>query len=234
MNDSVSVVIPAYNEEKVIETTVKVVLRLTASCIKDYEVIIVDDGSTDRTGQIIKRLAKRNEKIKIITHAKNQGLGSAYLDGINHSTKTYVTGYPADNDQSCDILTDLILYRKRAGMVMGYMTNIDSREIYRKILSLLFVKIMNLLFNLNLKYYNGYFICRVDLLRKIKLKSSGFTLFAEAKIRLIKKGIQFMEIPYETKRRAFGNSKALRWKNIFQTLCLIVILFIDVHIKNDL
>jgi len=93
---------------------------------------------------------------------------------------------------------------------------------------------MNLLFRLKLRYYNGYFICRVDLLKKVRLKSPGFTLFAEAKIRLIKNGITFIEIPYETKRRARGASKALRLKNVWQTIWSIGVLLKDVYITHEI
>ena len=156
------------------------------------------------------------------------------MASIKHAQKTYVTGYPADNDQSSEILTDLIRARKRADMVVSYMTNLNSREFIRKVLSVSFIKLMNLLFGLKLRYYNGYFICRVDLLKKVRLKSQGFTLFAEAKIRLIKKGIKFIEIPYETKRRARGASKALRLKNIWQTIYSIFVLLKDVYITHDI
>lgn len=234
MKDSVSVIIPAFNEEENIKETVQLVFRLTGRCIKDFEIIIVDDGSTDKTGEIITQLAKRNPRVKVVTHQFNQGLGRAYLSGIKHARKTYVTGYPADNDQSSEILTDLIRARKKADMVVSYMTNLNTREFIRKVLSAAFVKMMNLLFRLKLRYYNGYFICRVDLLKKVRLKSPGFTLFAEAKIRLIKNGITFIEIPYETKRRARGASKALRLKNVWQTIWSIGVLLKDVYITHEI
>lgn len=234
MKDSISVIIPAFNEQENIAETVALVSNLTARCIKDFEIIIVNDGSTDDTGTVLERLERRYPRVRIVTHPTNLGLGKAYLSGIAHAEKTYVTGYPADNDQSADILTDLILARKKADMVVGYMTNLNTREFVRKVLSVAFSKLMNLLFGLHLKYYNGYFICRVDLLKKVRLKSAGFTLFAEAKIRLIKKGISFIEIPYETKRRVRGKSKALRWKNIWQTIYSICVLLKDVYITHEI
>ena len=234
MKDSVSVIIPAFNEEENIAGTVALVHRLASGCVKDFEIIIVNDGSDDKTAEVIAQLAKQNPRVRLVTHPTNMGLGKAYLSGIKHAQKIYVTGYPADNDQSSSILTDLIRARKRADMVVSYMTNLNSREFIRKVLSVSFIKLMNLLFGLKLRYYNGYFICRVDLLKKVRLKSQGFTLFAEAKIRLIKKGIKFIEIPYETKRRARGTSKALRLKNIWQTIYSIFVLLKDVYITHDI
>src|SRR3990172_2279181 len=155
MNDSVSVVIPAFNEQENIEETVEIVHRLTSRCVKDFEIIIVNDGSTDNTANSIAQLVKKNSRVKVVTHLSNQGLGKAYLSGIKYAQKTYVTGYPADNDQSSEILTDLIRARKKADMVISYMTNLNTREFIRKVLSIAFVKLMNLLFRLKLKYYNG-------------------------------------------------------------------------------
>lgn len=229
MTDSVSVSIPAFNEEENIQKTIALVEGLVKNCIKDFEIVVVNDGSTDRTGEIVAAAAKRNKRVRLVTHAENEGLGSALRDGFRASTKTFVTGYPADNDQSSQILIDLIRNRKTADLVSSYVTNLHTRPFIRRLISVFFVKLMNRFFGLRLKYYNGYFICRRDLLKKINLTSQGFTIFAEIKVKLLKKGVTFVELAYETSPRLKGNSKALRFKNIIQTILFIPQLMKDIY-----
>jgi glycosyltransferase involved in cell wall biosynthesis len=230
MKDSVSVIIPAYNEEADIEEAVSIVSKLTSKYIKDYEIIVINDGSTDDTASAIKRAQKKCKQLRVITHQKNMGFGEGFRDGIKNATKKYITGFPADIDQTVEILSDLIKNRENADIVSSYVTNLHSRPLERKFFSICFKTLMNLLFQLNLKYYTGYFICRVDLIKKIKLISGNTAILAEAKIRLIKAGYKFMEIPYETRPRLHGYTKALTINNIIQTFKLIFVLIRDIYV----
>jgi glycosyltransferase involved in cell wall biosynthesis len=231
MKDSVSVIIPAYNEEADIEEAVSIVSRLTSKYIKDYEIIVINDGSTDGTAEAIKRAAKHCKQLKVITHKKNLGFGIGFRNGIINAKKTYVTGFPADIDQSIEILSDLIRNRKKADIVSSYVTNFSSRPFIRKVFSKSFITLMNFVFHFNIRYYTGYFICRTDLVKKLKLISPNTAVLAEVKIRLIKQGSKFIEIPYETKLRQHGNVKALSLKNIFQTLQFIYVIIMDIYFK---
>lgn len=230
MNDSVTIVIPAFNEEQDIAESIRVVTRLTQRCIKDFEIIVVNDGSTDTTADQISKEAKRNKHVRVITHEKNMGFGAAFRDAIRASRKKYISGFPADLDQSYQILPDLIRARNKADIVSSYVTNLSSRAWIRKVISLSFIHCMNFLLGLNLKYYTGYFICPVEILRDINLKANNTALLAEAKIKLIKRGYSFVEIPYKTSLRKHGSDKALTWKNIIRTLHFLATLFTDIYI----
>lgn len=234
MKDSVSVIIPAYNEEEDIGRAIKIASKIILGCKVDYEIIVIDDGSTDGTGKAIAGLSLKDTRMKVITHEENQGFGQTIRDGINAASKKYITGFPADMDLSLDTLKNLIQSRKKADVVSSYMTNLKDRPFIRRTISAFFIKLMNLIFGLNLKYYNGYFISRLDLLKKIELKSPGFTIFAEAKVRLLKKGSSFREIPFENKPRLHGVSKALSGKSILQTIYIIPVLIKDIYFKSQI
>lgn len=229
MTDSVSVIIPAFNEEIDIADSVKIVLKMTSGSIDDYEVIVVNDGSTDDTGKIIAKMAEKNKKIKIVTHKKNLGVGQAFISGIKYASKKYITGYPADHDMSAKTLSDMIAARKKADVVSSYMTNMFKREFSRRVISIFFIKFMNLIFRLNLKYYNGYFICPRDLLRSVNLKSTGFTIYAEIKVKLIKNGASILEIPFENRPRMHGVSKATNLHAVMQTINGVLMLIKDIY-----
>ena len=233
MKDSISVIIPAYNEEHSLKDAVIVAINVLSDICKEYEIIIVNDGSTDATGKIATLLAKKNRKIKVIHHKDNEGFGKTFNDGLAIASKKYVTGFPADNDIFTETFRNLLLARKSDRIVSSYMITMSRREIIRQIISYSFSTMMNLIFGLKLKYYNGYFICPLHMVKTLKLASSGFTIFAEIKIRLINKGVKIDEIPFEYKPRPHGVSKALALKNILQTLSFIPVLIADVYVPRS-
>jgi len=228
MEDSISVIICAFNEEKSIKKAVTDVLKAVSKEVADYEIIVVDDGSSDRTGGLAKQLAKKNKRIKAVSHERNLGFGMAYRTGIAASSKYYIAGYPSDADLPIRFFRDIIAKRKEADVVSSYLTNMGDRTLSRRIFSLSFTYFMNFLFGLHLRYFNGYFICRGNLLKSLDLKSEGFTLFAEVKIRLLKKGATIYEVPILFAPRKYGSSKALRRKNFLQIFKIIPLLIKDV------
>lgn len=221
MKDSISIIIPAYNEENTIEEAVNIVTSVVSKKTKDYEIIIINDGSTDTTGKIAKRIAVSDKKVKVIHHKNNEGFGITFRDGLEMASKQYITGFPADNDLLRETFEDIVSARKSDCIVITYATDMSQREIVRQIISIGYTKIMNLVVGLDLKYYNGYFICPSNLIQSLTLKSEGFTLFAEIKIKLIKNGIKYIEIPYDCALRLYGASKALTGKSVLQTVRFI-------------
>lgn len=229
MKDSISIIIPAYNEEKTLEEAVNVARDVVSKQVSDYEIIIVNDGSSDATGEIANRIGKRNTHVKVIHHGRNEGFGSTFKDGLGIASKKYVTGFPADNDLYPESFQDIISARKNGYIVITYMSDMSQRDLKRQAISIVYTATMNFIFGLKLKYFNGYFICPTAAIASLKLKSQGFTLFAEIKIKLIKKGMKYDEIPYICATRLWGVSKALTGKSIVQTFTIIPILIADIY-----
>jgi Glycosyltransferases involved in cell wall biogenesis len=104
MNLFFSIIIPAYNAEKYIDRAVKSVLDQK---FNDYELIIVNDGSIDKTADIIEEYAKNNKEIKIINHDKNESLHIVRMDGVNNSNGQYILFLDADDYFTNDALNIL-------------------------------------------------------------------------------------------------------------------------------
>src|SRR6266487_1209923 len=96
-----SVVLPAYNEEQVIASTVEQVTHELANLTRDFEVIVVNDGSTDRTGAVLSALQKLDRRIRVLTHTRNQGYGATLADGFAAATKELT--FFMDSDGQFDI-----------------------------------------------------------------------------------------------------------------------------------
>lgn len=227
---SVSVIIPAYNEENNIVEALRDATEALAG-IGEYEFIVVNDGSTDRTGEILKSLAKKDTHITILTHKKNMGFGQTIKDGIAASRKEYVTQFHGDNDAAGDFVALMLGKIGKADLIISYTADSRNRSLPRRLASKLFVVAMNMLFGMNLRYFNGCFLCKTKLIRSVGLTSTGFAIYAEAKVRLLKAGATYLEVPFEHVGRKYGESKAVSLKSVWETLITIWALVRDVYFR---
>lgn len=229
---SLSIIVPAYNEEKNIQSAVTGILSAIKNTVPDYEIIIVNDGSTDHTASVSLKLAKKNKKIRVINRSENRGFGFTFREGVENAKKEYITTFHGDNDASPTFLRELLNSAKERDLVITYPVYMIQRSLTRRILSEIFTVLMNFLFRLKLKYYNGTFICKTEVLSKVNLASKGFAIYAEAKVRLLKRGYSVKEISFEHVGRKFGYSKNVNSRSFFQALQTLAHLLWDVYVLH--
>ena len=227
--NSVTIVVPAYKEEGNIEAAIDSVVSVAEGVGMDHEIIVVDDGSPDRTSEFARLKAETNPRIRVAVNATNEGFGYSFARGVKMATKDYVTVFPGDNDMAAQSLKDLITARGSADLVISYMQKTTRRSVFRRMVSRLFVAIMNLLFGLRLQYYNGAFICKTELLRSVPIKSTGLAALAECLVRLLKKGVEYRTVYFEHVGRRHQRSKAFNLKSIKAVAKTIGILFNDIY-----
>jgi len=232
VNKSVTIVIPAYREENNVEGAIENAVRVAQSVTQDYEIIVVDDGSPDRTGERASLKAQNNPHIRVAINATNQGFGYSFARGVMMASKEYITVFPGDNDMSAQSLKDLLEARGSSDLVISYMKKTNKRSLFRRAVSKTFVLIMNLLFGMNLKYYNGAFICKTALLKAIPIKSTGLAALAECIVRLVKQGVVWRPIYFEHVGRQHEQSKAFNLKSVKAVSKTIWILWWDIYFPN--
>lgn len=223
---SVSIVVPAFNEERSIEDAVNSVIKVCQLARADYEIIVYDDGSVDRTGEIADAIAKRNRRVRVVHNQFNRGLGFCFSDFLRKAKKKYWMFYPGDADMASWSLLELMKALHSEALVISYPRNMSARSYSRRILARLFTAIMNALMGITLLYYPGSFICLVEPVRKLKLTSYSFAAFFEFKIHLIKSGYSYKEIPFDHVGRIQGGSKAFTPGSIVDTLATVLRLFL--------
>ncbi|HKD74935.1 MAG TPA: glycosyltransferase, partial [Ktedonobacterales bacterium] len=116
----ISVVLPAYNEEQAIESTLADVLSTLDEWNADFEVIVVNDGSADRTGAMVDAVMRRDARVCLITHPTNQGYGAALADGFAAATKDLTFFMDADGQFAIRDLARLLIHIDGADAVLGY------------------------------------------------------------------------------------------------------------------
>jgi glycosyltransferase involved in cell wall biosynthesis len=121
---SLSVFMPAFNEEANIEKTVKKTLEvLQGLSLKDYELLVIDDGSKDRTGEIVKNLQKKDKHIKLITHSPNKGYGEALKSGFYNAKFEWIAFTDSDGQLDFSEINKFLEKASGADLVVGYRIN---------------------------------------------------------------------------------------------------------------
>ncbi|MCC6176436.1 MAG: glycosyltransferase family 2 protein [Chloroflexi bacterium] len=117
---SISAVLPAYNEEEVIAASVAAMTQSLESLGAEYEVIVVNDGSRDRTAEIVAELGEQNPRVRLVSHVQNQGYGAALWTGFTSATKDLV--FLTDGDKQFDVaeLREFLPLLEGADMAIGY------------------------------------------------------------------------------------------------------------------
>ena len=228
---SVSVVIPAYNEEGNIQDAIDSVAKAIEPLVDAYQIIVIDDGSQDKTRAFALEKAKSNDKVSVLSNDGNKGFGFSYARGVRIAEMEYITVFPGDNDMSGQSLAKLVSEIGDTDLVISYMAKTNKRSIFRRIISKMFVVVMNTLFQLKLHYYNCAFICRTQVLKTIPIKSVGLATLAECLVRMIKAGYSYKAIYFEHIGRKSDRSKAFNFKSILAVANTITILLNDIYLN---
>lgn len=230
---SVSIIIPAYNEEKKLAPTVNFALEaLSRHNIADFEIIIFDDASTDKTGEVADELTKQHSQIKVIHNPKNMNLGFNFIRGAELASKEFVGMIPGDNETEPETLDSIFSILGQSDIIIPYIKNPETRPWARRFLSKTYVAIINAAFGLNMKYYNGMCYFKTETLKKVPVSTHGFSYMTEILVKMLKSNptIKFIEVPLVNRVREKGASKAFRFKNVASVFKTFLLLFWEVQI----
>lgn len=213
---SLSVILPAYNEEAVIASTVARCVETLSVFAPDYEVIVVDDGSRDRTGAIVDELAAANPHIKVVHNRPNRGYGGALIAGFNAATKSL--SFFMDSDGQFDIhdIALLIAQRERGHRaVLGYREHRQD-AFMRKVNAWGWNMLVSLLFGLRVRDVDCAFkLYDTALVRVCDVQSEGAMINTEMLVKLTKLGVDFVEVPVHHYARQHGSATGANLRVIF-------------------
>jgi len=237
LNYSFSFIIPAYNEEKNINGAIDEVIGVVKKCnIKKYEIIVINDCSSDKTLQIVTARVVKNLPIKIINNLKNYGFGGSYKLGVQKAIMDYVIMIPGDNAHPGNGIIPILNLAGSADIIIPYSKNPGTRSLARRIISFLFTFFVNLLFLNKVPYYNGLVLHKTKLIQSIEIKTNSFAYQAEGLVRLLSSGASFISVGVDINERDHGKSSAFKLKNIFFVIKAVIFLRIELFftfLKNQ-
>lgn len=215
-----SIIIPVFNEKRTILQVLEKVSKLKISGI-EKQVIVVDDGSTDGTGNEIKNFVKNGAGIKVINHLKNQGKGAAVITGIKNATGEYIIIQDADLEYDTRDIEKLIKPVKDGKSEVVYGTRLKRMPSFsqdertpRFLLHYVGNKFLSLLTSI----LYGQWITDMETCYKLfprkavenmKLNARGFEFEPEITSKLLKKNYKILEIPISTNPRGYDEGKKL-------------------------
>jgi NAD(P)-dependent dehydrogenase (short-subunit alcohol dehydrogenase family) len=227
---SVSVLVPVLNEGINLTGTIARLIDALTVTVEDYEIIIIDDGSTDDTSEIADRLAVENSSIRTLHNLRNMGLGYCYTRGYREASKEFFAYVPGDNTWPYRSFLELFGNLGRADIVTSFAINPNVRPLSRRLVSTAYTRLLNLLFGRHLQYFNGLTIYPVAFLRRDPATTFGFGFQAEVLLKALTLGLSYIEIGVPIDERAAGKSKAVNANNILSVIGTVATLFIDLQI----
>ena len=217
-----SVFFPAYNEEKNIEKVVEDAKKVLAKIAEKWEIIIVDDGSKDKTGEIAENLSKEEKRIRVISHKPNRGYGGALKSGYDTSKYEWVAFADADGQFDFSEIKEFIEKQKEtdADLVLGIRVN-RADSLMRKLFTFVWAKMLpRILLGLKVTDYS----CGFKLVRR-KVYGSVQPLVGEEKVTQIelltkaqRLGFKFAEVGVHHYPRKFGHQTGADLKVVARSL----------------
>ncbi len=212
----ISILVFAFNEEKYILDTLKLIYSCIAKTKIKFEIIVLNDGSKDNTKKIVENFKKKIKKIKIINFKKNMGISRSLRYGIKISKYEKLTWFAGDNSFLHKNLKKFFLLSVKSDMVNGVRHNKHIFKNSRKILTILNNFFINILFKQRIKDVHGLFIFNTKDLKKLKFYSTRYSIMVEilpSILNLRSFTINFVKVYLNNK--TLDSSQTLSFQTIF-------------------
>lgn len=207
MNFKISVIVPVYNEEENLENAVTKLVQLLEKECADFEVIIVDSDSKDKTWDVAEKLIKKYRKVRAIRQKERKGFGNGLIAGYANAQLDYVWYVDADLPYDLNDLKKAFPFLEDYDAVIGYKTG-KRENILRSIMSVVYNGLIRFVFNLPYKDINySYKIIKRSVLNTLDLRSDEWFVTVELLVGLKNKGYHVKEISVPFVRRKMGKSK---------------------------
>lgn len=225
-----SIFFPFWNEEKNIEKVIKLAVPVAEKIADKWEILMIDDGSSDKTLGIARKLARRNKNLKAIAHKPNRGYGAALREGFENAQYKYVIFTDGDGQFKFSEIYQFLEKIKNADIVMGYREERKDNPFRHLLMNLLRVWDL-ILFGIHFKDIDcGFKMFRKSALEKIMpFKSEGAMITTEILARARKANLRFAEVKVSHLPRKYGDQSGGNLRVIVRAIGESFILWSDLR-----
>lgn len=213
-----SVFFPAYNDSGTIASLVITALRSARELTPDYEVIVVNDGSADKTAEILDELARTYPQVRVVHHERNRGYGGALRTGFATATRDLV--FYTDGDAQYDPAEMKLLWRRfdeSVDVVNGYKIS-RSDPLHRVIIGRLYHHTVKVLFGLGVRDVDCDFrMMRRSIFDTVRLEKNSGVICLEMMKKITDAGFRIAEVPVHHYHRAYGRSQFFNVRRLYRT-----------------
>jgi glycosyltransferase involved in cell wall biosynthesis len=211
---SLSIIVPAYCEAGNILATLDNITRALAPLSLAHEILVIDDGSTDGTAELVRSHADKYASVRLLVNARNMGFGWTYRRGVDAASLDHIVMVHGDNAWGAETLHQFFSHTGDADIVIGYTRDMwKARPWNRTVASKTFTLMVNAITGRRLKYYNGLQIHPARILKGLDIQSTGYGFQAEVLAKSLRLTRTYLEVPMELMERQQGESKAFKLKN---------------------
>ena len=227
-----TIVVPALNEEEKIADTIRGILPAARDLLDDFEIFLIDDGSTDATGSIMDSFATEDPRIIVIHQPQRQGVGAAFETALKRAKFDFITLIPGDHAFQNEGIARMFKAAGAADVVVTYRDNQSDRSLNRSIQSHSLRFALNCLFGFWLFDYHSMIIYPVKWLRQVPVKSDGYGYQICSLISLLQLGLTHVQVPVSLNAELKGSSRALRPRTYYELGVTILTLLRRVPIRG--
>lgn len=215
---SITAFFPAYNDGGTISSMVIAALITLPKVTDDYEVIVVNDGSQDYTGEMLEELERAYSQVRIVNHPTNKGYGSALRTGFSAAKKEWIFYTDGDAQYYPRELVRLVqAVRRDTDVVNGYKISRQD-PLHRIFIGRLYHHIVRILFGFRLRDVDCDFrLMRRKIFDEVQLHSTSGTICLEMVKKFQDAGYKFEEVPVHHYHRAYGKSQFFNFRRLFRT-----------------
>ena len=220
---------PCYNDAYTIGSLVAAADRVASEYTSDYEIIVIDDGSTDSSRELLTELQQKYDKLKLIFHEKNKGYGGALQSGFRGATKDLI--FYTDGDGQYDVfeLRKLLpVMQEGVDIVNGYKID-RSDPLHRIVIGKVYLNLMRILFHFKVRDVDCDFrLMRREIFDRIDLHHTSGVICIELVKKLELDGYRFVDFPVNHYHRVHGKSQFFNFRRLFRTGVNILRLWAEV------
>lgn len=230
---SLSIFFPCYNDAGTIASIVMLAYITARKLTDDFEIIVVDDGSTDAGLDILDELERVYSDLKVIRHEKNRGYGGALKTGFITAQKDFVFYTDGDIQYDVEELEDLAEQMDDGVDIVNGYKIARSDSIWRKIIGFSYNTFSRFMFRIRLRDIDCDFrLIRRSVFNKVKLNSDTGTICVEMVKKIQENGFVFREVPVHHHFRSYGRSQFFKPFHVFKSILHIWVLWWDMVVMK--